>query len=62
MGLGHQGEAQLNDLFDLVNVVNKTITLSITLAIPTSIPEITNKDIIKLLIDNKEMIMSSLAQ
>jgi hypothetical protein len=61
MGLGHQGEAQLNDLFDLVNVVNKTITLSITLAIPTSIPEITNKDIIKLLIDNKEMIMSSLA-
>jgi hypothetical protein len=61
MGLGHQGEAQLNDLFDLVNVVNKTITLSITLAIPTSIPEITNKDVIKLLIDNKEMIMSSLA-
>jgi len=61
MGLGHQGEAQLNDLFDLVNVVNKTITLSITLAIPTSIPEITNKDIIKLLIDNQEMIISSLA-
>ena len=61
MGLGHQGEAQLNDLFDLVNVVNKTITLSITLVIPTSIPEITNKDVIKLLIDNKEMIMSSLA-
>jgi hypothetical protein len=61
MGLGHQGEAQLNDLFDLVNVVNKTITLSITLAIPISIPEITNKDIIKLLIDNQEMIISSLA-
>ena len=61
MGLGHQGEAQLNNLFDLVNVVNKTITLSITLAIPTSIPEITNKDIIKLLIDNQEMIISSLA-
>lgn len=61
MGLGHQGEAQLNDLFDLVNVVNKTITLSITIAIPTSIPEITNKDVIKLLIDNQEMIISSLA-
>ena len=61
MGLGHQSEAQLNNLFDLVNVVNKTITLSITLAIPTSIPEITNKDVIKILIDNKEMIISSLA-
>ena len=61
MGLGHQGESQLNDLFDLVNVVNKTITLSITIAIPTSIPEITNKDVIKLLIDNQEMIISSLA-
>jgi hypothetical protein len=61
MGMGHQGEAQLNDLFDLVNVTNNTTTLSITLAIPTSMPEITNKDVIKLLIDNKEMIMSSLA-
>jgi hypothetical protein len=61
MGMGHQGEAQLNDLFDLVNVTNNTTTLSITLAIPTSIPEITNKDIIKTLMDNQVMIVSSLA-
>jgi hypothetical protein len=61
MGMGHQGEARLNDLFDLVNVTNNTTTLSITLAIPTSISEITNKDVIKTLMDNQVMIVSSLA-
>lgn len=61
MGLGHQSEAQLNDLFDLVNIINDTITLSITIAIPSSITEITNKDLIKTLTDNKVMIISSLA-
>ena len=60
MGLGHQSEAQLNDLFDLVNIINDTITLSITIAIPSSITEITNKDLIKTLSDNKVMIISSL--
>jgi hypothetical protein len=61
MGLGHQGNFQLNDIFDLLSVTDDTITLSINFAIPTSIPEITNKDIIKTLTDNDKTIISGLS-
>ena len=60
MGLGHNSESQLDDGFKLINVNSDTITLSISIVIPESIPEITNHDIIKTLTDNDKMIISSL--
>jgi len=60
MGLGHNIESQLDDGFKLININSDTITLSISILIPTSIPEITNHDVIKTLTDNDKIIISSL--
>jgi hypothetical protein len=60
MGLGHNGESQLDDGFKLNNVNGDTVSLSISIAIPISMSEITNTDIIKTLTDNDKMIISSL--
>jgi len=61
MGLGHDGEYQLDDGFKLININSDTITLSISILIPISIPEITNHDVIKTLTDNDKIIISSLS-
>jgi len=61
LGLGHNGQSQLDDGFKLNNVDTDKIKLSINLAIPDSINEVDNKIIIKTLDDNKQMIISSLS-
>jgi len=61
LGLGHNGQSQLDNGFKLNNVDTDEIKLSINLAIPTSISEVDNKIIIQTLQDNKSLIMSSLA-
>ncbi len=61
LGLGHNGQSQLDDGFKLNNVDTDKIKLSINLAIPVSINEVDNKIIIKTLEDNKQMIISSLS-
>lgn len=61
-GMGHESKAFLeNNSFKLINNVDNTITLSITFAIPSSMGEITNKDIINVFLNNKTQIISSLA-
>ena len=61
LGLGHNGQSQLDNGFRLTNVDTDKIKLSINLAIPESINEVDNKIIIKTLEDNRQMIISSLA-
>ena len=61
LGLGHNGQSQLDNGFKLTNVDTDNIKLSINLAIPESINEVDNKIIIKTLEDNRQMIISSLS-
>lgn len=61
LGLGHNGQSQLDNGFKLNSVDTDEIKLSINLAIPISISEIDNKIIIQTLQDNKSLIISSLA-
>ena len=61
LGMGHNGQSQLDDGFELINLDTDNINLSIDLAIPETINEIDNKIIIKTLEDNKQMIVSSLS-
>ena len=61
LGLGHNGQSQLDNGFRLINIDDNKIKLSINLAIPDSINEVDNKIIIKTLEDNRQMIISSLS-
>ena len=60
LGLGHNGQSELDNGFKLNTVDTDEIKLSINLAIPISISEIDNKIIIQTLQDNKSLIISSL--